>query len=214
MVTQRWGTSLTHELNFTDNITLTTNAYWTHFNRDWWRQASTTTDSQCGSAFTAARLAGTVVDPDSCASFQGRLREYYTYGVEPRLHINHQTFGLENETDIGFRAHFEEQQRVQENSTSPLVRSGTVSENNDRETDAYSGYLQNRVILGSFSLTPGLRVEHVDFRRQNNLTDASGETTLTSVLPAFGATYSPGDKITAFFRLPWWICPAKGGRFD
>jgi Fe(3+) dicitrate transport protein len=209
MNSTRWGSSLTHELSFTDNIILTTNVYWSTFDRDWWRQASTTTDSQCGSAFTDARLAGAAVDPGLCDSFQGRLRTYYSYGVEPRLQISHQSFGIENETDLGFRAHFEEQHRIQDNSTSVSQRSGIISEDNERETDAFSGYFQNRFILGQVSLTPGVRVEHVDFRRQNNLTVVNGETTLTSILPAFGANYSPNDKITAFFGFHGGFAPPR-----
>lgn len=202
MKTDRWGASATHELNFNDDVTLITNAltgYWSHFHRDWWRQASTTTDTQCGKRFTNDRLAGIAVDADSCNSAQGRLRDYYAYGVEPRLHVNYQTLGIANELDLGFRAHWEEQLRVQENSTSPTARTGTQSENNERRTTAYSDFAQNRFIHGDWGLTPGMRIENISYDRLNNLTNASGETSSTTILPAFGITYNPNNKITAFF---------------
>lgn len=210
MQTRRWGASATHELRFTDDLILTTNAYWTHFSRDWWRQASTTTDNQCGNAFTNARLAGNTVNPDACDSTQGRLRDYYSYGVEPRLHINHKTFGIENETDVGFRAHFEEQFRTQENRTPlTITKASAISERNERETDAYSGYLQNRFILGDWSLTPGVRLEHIDFRRANLANNKSGEMSQTAVLPAFGITHSPNDSITTFFGFHGGFAPPR-----
>lgn len=135
MKTNRWGTSLTHQLSFNKDVSLTTNAYWSHFNRDWWRQASTTTDNQCGNALVNARLAGQGVNLEACNSNQGRLRQYYSYGVEPRLHVNHKTLGIDNELDLGFRAHFEEQFRTQINDR-PLTDSFTVAENNERNTAA------------------------------------------------------------------------------
>jgi Fe(3+) dicitrate transport protein len=208
MKTDRYGTSLTHQLSFNDDITLTTNVYWSHFHRDWWRQASTTTDSQCGEDFREARLSGGLVNPDACDSIQGRLRDYYSYGVEPRLHFNHQTFGIENEFDIGFRAHFEEQFRNQVNSDF-LTGGNELTENNERETDAYSGYAQNKFILGDWSLTPGLRIEHVDFSRANLISGDNGATSLTEILPAFGTTYSPNDQITAFFGFHGGFAPPR-----
>lgn len=206
--TDRYGTSLTHQLSFNDDIMLTTNVYWSHFHRDWWRQASTTTDSQCGDDFREIRLAGGQVNPDTCNSIQGRLRDYYSYGVEPRLHINHQTFGIDNEFDIGFRTHFEEQFRTQANSE--FLAGGTdISENNERETDAYSGYVQNKFIIDDWSLTPGVRIEHIDFSRANLLTGDRGKISLTEVLPAFGATYSPNDQITGFFGFHGGFAPPR-----
>ncbi|WNB77281.1 TonB-dependent receptor family protein [Methylomonas koyamae] len=207
MKTDRWGTSVTHQYSINNNATLTTNVYWSHFHRDWWRQASTTTDNQCG--FNNTRLAGVEVDPNSCNSIQGRLRDYYSYGVEPRLHVNHKTLGIDSELDMGFRAHFEEQQRTQENKQFLTGTLTSIAERNERETDAYSGFAQNRFILGDWSLTPGVRIEHVDFRRLNKLTNAAGDTTMTEILPAFGISHSPNDKITTFFGFHGGFAPPR-----
>ena len=208
MKTDRWGTSLTHQFSFNNDVTLTTNAYWSHFHRDWWRQASTTTDTQCGNSFRDARLAGNEINPDACNSIQGRLRDYYSYGVEPRLHVNHKTLGIDNELDMGFRAHFEEQYRTQENER-PLSGATTISEKNQRDTDAYSGFAQNKFILGDWSLTPGVRIEHVNFGRTDERTGASGKTSLTEILPAFGSTYSPNEKFTTFFGFHGGFSPPR-----
>ncbi|MCS6927158.1 MAG: TonB-dependent receptor plug domain-containing protein, partial [Candidatus Binatia bacterium] len=81
---ERYGASVTHEFEFARAMRLLTNFYYSYFDRDWWRQSSTTTDGQCGPQFTADRLAGVRVDPDLCNSRQGRLRSYHTGGVEPR----------------------------------------------------------------------------------------------------------------------------------
>lgn len=209
MMSDRYGTSLTHELDFNEDIRLTTNVYWSHFHRDWWRQASTTSDTQCGNTFRDARIAGNTVNVDSCNSVQGRLRDYYSYGVEPRLHVNHNVFGVASELDAGFRAHYEEQFREQLNGVSPNARTGSRSENNERTTDAYSGFLQNKFLVGDWSFTPGVRIEHVQFNRANLLNNTSGESLLTEVLPAFGITYNPLKEVTAFFGFHGGFAPPR-----
>lgn len=195
----RYGASATHEIVFGENTSLITSVYGSYFSRDWWRQASTTTDGQCGAAFTAARLAGAAVNPDLCNSIQGRLRDYTTYGVEPRLSVRHGVFGVPSELDAGVKAHFEIQKRRQENGLSPSARDGAVVESNRRETDAYSAFVQNRLLFGRFTVSPGVRVEHVRSERTNRLTDVTGDDDLTEIIPALGGTFEavPGTIVFA-----------------
>lgn len=210
--TNRWGTSATHEYKFNQDIKLTTSFYWTQFNRDWWRQASSTTDSQCGSTFLQQRNAGLAVNPDACNSIQGRLRDYNTWGVEPRLHANYDVMGLPAELDMGFRAHFEEQYRRQENGLTATARTGTVAEVNERYTDAYSGFIQNRFFVDKWSFAPAVRIESVNFERINRLDSArisQGNTSLTEALPGFGINYTPVDTVTAFFGVHRGFSPPR-----
>lgn len=207
----RWGTSATHEYKFNQEVKLTTSFYWTQFNRDWWRQASTTTDKQCA-GFAAKREAGIAVNPDACNSIEGRLRDYNTWGVEPRLHVYHDFLGVSSELDMGFRAHFEEQYRRQENGTSPTARSGKVTEINERFADAYSGFIQNRFFVGKWTFTPALRVESVEYERRNLLNPAAtqeGKSSLTEPLPGFGINYTPLDEVTAFFGVHRGFSPPR-----
>lgn len=194
----RTGASASHEIAFSADLVLTTNVYFSHFKRDWWRQSSTTTDNQCGAAFTNARRLGLRVDPDTCNANQGRQRSYYTYGVEPRLLAKHRLFGLDNEFQAGVRAHYEVQDRIQQNGRTPTARAGTFAENQEREVDAYSLFAQNRFMLGQFTLTPGMRVEYVENRRQNNLGGATGDDDIAEVIPGLGVTYNPTTTVTFF----------------
>lgn len=202
---KRVGLSATHELQFNANVLLLTNVYGSYFERDWWRQSSTTTDTQCNASYPAVtanfqsdRLAGIAVNPDMCNSAQGRLRSYFSYGIEPRLFVQHDTLGIENELEVSVRAHYESQERRQENGSSATARNGTVVENNERDVDAYSAFLQNRFIFGRFTVTPGIRVEHIKQERTNNLTAANGDETLTKWLPAIGGTFALSGTTTLF----------------
>lgn len=196
--TLRYGASASHELRFGTDDSLITNLYWSSFERDWWRQSSTTSDTQCGAQFTADRRAGLAVDPDTCASAQGRLRDYQSYGIEPRLRITQTLGGIENEFTLGVRAHRETQNRLQKNGTSATARDGTLSEDNRRETEALALFVQNRFDFGRFAITPGLRFESIDYLRRNRLTGVQGKDTLEELIPSLGATFELAPHYTVY----------------
>lgn len=208
--TTRYGLSATHDWQINTNAILTTNLYYSYFNRDWWRQQSNTTASNISTgvgcaAFAVARIAGTAVSGDDCQGNQGRLRTYNTYGVEPRLTVTH-AWG---ELELGAKAHFEDQERRQINGTSSVARSGTLSENNDRKTDAYSGFISNRFDIGLFSITPAVRYEHIKNERTNRLTDASGEATLHEWIPGIALAYNPHERLTVFAGVHEGFAPPR-----
>jgi Fe(3+) dicitrate transport protein len=195
----RTGTSATHAMVLSSRAVLSTNLYASWFARDWWRQSSNSAqrpnDAADGACGGMANLLTT------CGN-EGRLRRYATYGIEPRLRVDHATFGVRQETDLGVRAHTEHQDRRQENGDTPISRSGLLVENNVREADAVAAFVQHRVLVGDVTVTPGLRVEHVRFSRTNRLANAgagvSGASSLTQFVPGLGVAYGPSDRLTAF----------------
>jgi Fe(3+) dicitrate transport protein len=201
MDADRWGVSATHRYDASGATTFTTNAYYTYFNRDWWRQSSNSgqrpndaSDPACGG------MAGL----DTTCGNEGRLRQYWTAGLEPRVSVSHETFGVDNVTDAGLRYHREHQFRVQANGDTPDARRpGTgpnagVKEDSDREVAAWSGFVQNRFDFGRWTVTPGLRFEHVDYERVNNLTGDRGTATVDEWIPGLGATFEPVTGTTLF----------------
>ncbi|MEQ1636606.1 MAG: TonB-dependent receptor [Methylococcales bacterium] len=213
--TSRWATSATHEHRFKDDVTLSTSFYWSTFNRDFWRQMNQQpTDTNCDTAggvpgYREQRLSGQVINVDSCNFTRGRLRDYDAWGVDSIFHAKHNAFGLPGEFDAGFRAHVESQYRTTVDGKSSTARSGVVGENNERYADAYSGFMQNRFFLGDWSITPGVRVESVNYERINNLNGANGQSSLTEVLPSFAMTYSPIDEATLFFGFHRGFAPPR-----
>jgi len=201
MKAQRYGTSATHRLTLSPAVTFTTNAYYTFFNRDWWRQASNSTqrpnDASDPACAGMANLNGT------CGN-EGRLREYWTAGLEPRVSVQHGLFGVDNVAEAGMRYHVEDQQRIQANGDLPTSRrAGTgrnagIKEDSDRSVEAWSGFVQNRFDFGRWTVTPGVRFEHVDYERTDNLTGASGESTIDEVVPGIGATIEVVPQLVAF----------------
>ena len=216
--TTRYGVSATHDWQINTNALLTTNFYYSYFDRDWWRQQSNTAannvagfiatpapDTNGCRTFSNARIDGVVTNGDACQAVQGRLRTYNTYGVEPRLAVTH-AWG---ELELGAKAHFEDQERRQINGTTPTARTGTLAENNERKTDAYSGFISNRFDIGHFSITPAVRYEYIENERTNRLTPAKGEASLHEWIPGIGFAYNPNDNLTVFAGVHRGFAPPR-----
>jgi Fe(3+) dicitrate transport protein len=206
----RFGTSATHAYSVTGNLALTTNLYFTSFRRHWWRQSSNSgqrpndaSDPACGGMANLSTTCGN----------EGRLRQYYTWGIEPRARLHHGLLGARSETDFGVRAHFETQDRLQENGDTPTARTGLVVENNLRRSQAYSMFVQNRLFLEGWTITPGVRVEHVRFRRTNRLansgTGVTGMTELTRFVPGIGVSHSTNERVTIFAGVHRGFAPPR-----
>ncbi len=196
----RFGTSLSHTVVFTPKVHLTTNFYANNFSRHWWRQSSNSNErpNRVGS------------DPD-CLGLQdlnttcgnlGRLRNYWVIGIEPRLNVQYQIGLVRNELHTGFRYQYEDQNRRQENGDLPNSRDGVLVEDNERKANAVSGFIQNRFIWKDFSITPGVRIEQINYKRTNRLanngTGITGKTDLTEVIPGIGAAYNLFGNTTVF----------------
>ena len=205
----RFGGSLTHQMDLSDHALLSTNVYVYQFDRDWWRQSSTTTDTQCGTAFRDARLRGERVDFDACASAQGRLRSYQTFGVEPRVTLFWDGLGAQSELEFGVRAHDEQQERRQINATSARGRAGVLAENNRRTTRAYSGFVSNTFQFGKFALVPALRVENIRYARSNRLTGRAGNDALTRSIPGLGMNYALSEQLAMFAGVHRGFAPPR-----
>lgn len=202
---ERVGLSATHDHDFGNGALLTTNYYFSYFSRDWWRQASTTTDSQCGAAFTTARNNGLQVNPDACDSIQGRLRDYTTYGIEPRFVKTH---GL-GEFQAGVKAHVERQDRRQVNAKPVTNGAATTSEDQVRDTQALSVFVSNRFDLGQFSVTPIVRHERIASKRTNKLTGAEGEALEHKATAGVGGTWNPSRNTTVFTSVHQGYAPQR-----
>ncbi len=206
----RFGASATHAVVFNNDLLLTTNLYGAFFKRHWWRQSSNSlqrpndaADPNCGGLANLNTTCGN----------EGRLREYYFLGIEPRFKANHRIFSVRSEAEFGLRLHIEDQDRRQENGNFPTARTGALVERNQRENRAFSAFLQNRFWFGNLSVTPGFRVEQIHFERRNLLANngagVTGQTDLTEIVPGIGLAYNFGNKATLFGGLHRGFAPPR-----
>jgi Fe(3+) dicitrate transport protein len=204
-----YGISGTHAIVF-NNLLLTTNIYSMHFRRHWWRQSSNSLQRPNDAADPAC---GGLANLYTTCGNEGRLREYYTYGFDPRFRVNHNLFGARNETNFGVRLHFENQDRRQLNGNTPTSRTGTTVEDNLRKNQAYSAFVQNRFGFGDLTITPGARIERILYDRTNRLgrdgAGVTGRTDVTQFIPGLGVSYNPSQKITLFAGVHRGFAPPR-----
>src|SRR5690606_27054392 len=174
-----------------------------------WRQTSNSSERPFR-LFRPADPTNPISDPD-CLSLadlnttcgnRGNLRDYLTMGIEPRLNINFDTGTVRNELNIGFRLHHEDQDRLAKYGDLPASRDGLLIEQNKRKALASSGFIQYRFVWKDIAVTPGVRIEKIDYERSNLLFNGgvgvTGKTAVTEVIPGFGVAYS-GLKNTTLF---------------
>ncbi len=183
----RIGAALRYSQNLGPRSMLTASLYGSYFDRDWWRQSSNS--AQRPNRRGDPGCTGMADLLTTCGN-EGRLRSYYSWGFEPRLRLSHPFAGFSNEADLGLRAHVEDQDRQQKNGPLPWSRDGRLAEDNKRRTEAYSGFWQNRWSRGGFTLTPGIRFEHVRYYRNNRLNGAVGRTRLSELIPGLGISFA------------------------
>ncbi|MEO5858253.1 MAG: TonB-dependent receptor plug domain-containing protein, partial [Pyrinomonadaceae bacterium] len=195
----RYGFSASHAGVISSKAVVNTNFYANKFTRHWWRQSSNS--GQRPNRLNVDPDCLSMADLNTTCGNEGRLREYETYGIEPRFTFNYDAgTSFRGELQAGVRAHWEVQKRRQENGDLPNSRSGVAVEINERRNDAYSGFVQNRFIFGDLAITPGVRFERINIERKNLLASpaAFGSTTVTEVIPGIGIAYSGLPKTTIF----------------
>jgi Fe(3+) dicitrate transport protein len=134
---------------------------------------------------------------------------YVTWGVEPRLTMPNRL----GEFQMGLKAHFEQQDRVQDNANAPtFAQASALSrvEDNLRRVDAYSGFVAQRFDLGSLALTPIVRHESISSSRSSRLPGgSSGSGRIEDTSPGLGATWNPSPGWTVFGSLYQGFAPPR-----
>jgi Fe(3+) dicitrate transport protein len=178
-LTERKSFDLNHLWEINPDVSLSTLVYWSEMNRDYWRFAVNNAASQA---------AGRWVYTDSVA---GNNRSFERVGLDSRLTVNHKTFGIGNQAEIGIRIMDEEMVDQQINATRANPRSGTISTDRVDSAVSYALFVQNRFdVTDRLSITPGLRIESYEQKRRDRRNSANdGRSSNTEYLPGVGATY-------------------------
>ncbi|SNR76730.1 Fe(3+) dicitrate transport protein [Methylobacillus rhizosphaerae] len=223
----RKSLQLQHIFQITDAAKLSTQFYYAQSDRASFRQINE--PGSLGGRSEMDRCPGVVATETNSAACGGRWRprEYEYWGIEPRLDISHNLFGIASDAVIGFRYHKEDIQRDQYRDGNPLAQSlGWAKANGSHREDiainveAKSYYAQNTFYLGDWSLTPGLRIE--DLRISTNVKRAEGavqnnpESELTNhqskVLPGLGVAWNGIANTTLFAGVHKGFAPPRPDR--
>tara|TARA_Y100000815_G_scaffold218003_1_gene203419 strand:- start:434 stop:2485 length:2052 start_codon:yes stop_codon:yes gene_type:complete len=178
-LTDRRAFDINHEWFISDRATLQTLAYWSELTRDYWRYSVDT---------AASNAAGRWVYTDSLT---GNNRSFERIGLETRLMLDHDLFGLVNEAEFGLRFMEEESDDKRIRATRDQDRTGVNDRHREDSAESMAAYVQNRFVISErLAITPGLRVESYEQKRKVLTNNGASETTSnTEWLPGIGFTY-------------------------
>lgn len=202
----RFGAAVTHAFQLGSSANLTTTAYGSRFERDWWRQSSNSSQRPNDSADAAC---GGMKNLQTTCGNEGRLRDYFAWGVESKASVTKNLGAVVAEAEAGLRFHSEDQERLQINGDSPRARTGRLVENNERRNQAVASFIQTHFMVGRWTLSPGFRVEQIEFERTNRLAGVHGQTSLTEVIPGVGVAFAPTNATTFFGGIHRGFAPPR-----
>jgi Fe(3+) dicitrate transport protein len=154
-------------------------------------------------------------------AFAIRPRTYEFFGVEPKVEMKHNAFGLPNQSIFGFRYHQETIDRQKFDLNGGIFGTPEANEQLKVKVKALSYYAQNTLFVGDWSFTPGLRLEDVTSRKNlfqsTNLTQfddlkSSLTTSKLQALPGFGFTWNGLKKSTVFGGIHRGFAPPRPDR--
>lgn len=200
--------NLSHLIEFSDSLTLTTTAYYNEFTRDWYKvdkidregineviicanggscDGMTSDYGDYDASFAQAVLHGEVF---ADVYVKHNNRDYESKGIQTRLTRLFDTGNFSHDLQFGARYHEDFEERKQpvdrylqgEDGSFTVADHGTATRSK-KDSDAWSAYVTDLVSIGDWTFKPGIRYEDYTI---NNVAD-------DEVLLGLGVTYSLTD---------------------
>ena len=222
MQSDQFRYSLTHTMQPTDNLRVETTAYYTSFDRSWYRLGDVRTERGAPLSISAA-LGGSrpgldVLRGDAAGfwRYRNNERSYYTMGVQSRADWSFETGALEHDLSLGARLHYDQARRFQREDIYSVNANGAVrglsrgapgsGGNRFAETLAYSMFAEDSIKLGRLTVKPGIRWEHMEMEYEDldetganpNRVTASDSGSLDAFAPGVGLVYEINDTWSLF----------------
>ncbi|MBA2565352.1 MAG: TonB-dependent receptor [Gemmatimonadetes bacterium] len=171
---------LRHVVRPSAGVDVTTVAYRNDFHRNWYKL-----DSVAGASIAAVlehpdSLAATLDVLRGASSEAGALkvrandRTYYGQGIQSVLGLALGAKGAQHQVEFGARYHADEEDRLQQDDRYTMLdgemavaeRGARGSEaNRINHAEAWAFFVQDRIAIGRWTFTPGVRYETIDFTR-------------------------------------------------
>lgn len=187
-LTERNSFDINHEWDINSDVKLNTLVYWSQMNRDYWRFGVNNAKSVADGRW------------DFKDEVKGNNRSFERTGVDTRLSVAHNTFGIANDAEIGLRFMNESMQDKGITATRVSPRAGKLTKENRHTAKSLAFYAQNRfMVTDRLAITPGLRVEQYDQDLVDELDRTQqAKTSNTEVLPGLGITYQVSSAAQLF----------------
>ncbi|WP_028772090.1 TonB-dependent receptor family protein [Shewanella waksmanii] len=230
MDTEHKQLQVNHIIDFSDNVTLGTTAYYNDFKRNWYKTSKVGGESISGDGTQIA--ADFDKDPSSGdleVQVKANNRAYLSQGIQTELNW----YLDSHELAFGARYHEDEMDRFQwvdkynlgSNQVMTLTEAGVPGTDSNRidSAKALALYVQDKISLGDFNITAGLRYEdvetnRVDWGKTNPGRDGQPSkdisNSFSAVLPSLSATYQINDELLVLAGVQKGFSPAAPGNAD
>jgi len=124
-------------------------------------------------------------------------RFYETIGIEPRFTQRLTSGSVTNDITVGYRYIGE---RGHDDNFAETIATGAygAATKNKNRTDAHAGYIDDKISVGAWRITPGVRFEHIQTTRQNVASTTKFEVTNNKPLPSLNIAYLLTPELTLF----------------
>ncbi|HVR48274.1 MAG TPA: TonB-dependent receptor, partial [Pseudorhodoferax sp.] len=124
-------------------------------------------------------------------------RDYEVLGIEPRYTHRLRLASTTHDVTVGYRYLRERGNDRTFNVARATGLAGTVTRFNNA-TDAHAVYVDDRIAIGAWRITPGLRFEHIESTRVDNAGGQPFDTTNNKALPSLNLAYVLTPALTLF----------------
>ena len=194
-------------------LEITATAYYNKFHRDWFKLRATGED-----LLDPARLAVLKGEAAGVLDYRHNNRNYYLGGMETNLYFDLQAGRISHILELGVRYH-EDQIRQNQTDVSFLQDgAGNITDrmegvpggggNRKQNSGSVAIFAQDKIETGRLTLTPGLRIEFIDYAYTDYDTKGSpdsvvgkGQSALTLFAPGAGLVYRASRRLSFFGGL-------------
>lgn len=228
MVTNHTQYMITHRLDFSKNVRITTTAYQNNFARNWYKLNDVTFNG------TKKGIADILEDPSTYANHfsivngsvnsaadaigvKANNRKYYATGIQTKLDYHWYKGDTFHDLEIGLRYHYDEEDRFQWVDKYSISNTGVMALTTDAiegtdanrisSANAFASYITYKLKYNNWTFTPGVRYENITLQREDfgkndvNRTGVNLATRENSVgvfIPGMGANYKFNNDFSLF----------------
>ncbi len=226
-----------HYIAPTDNVDVTTTAYYNEFKRNWYKLQSVdgvglsailqNPDDNEG-AFNWIRGNRDAGADGVVGRVRANNREYYSRGIQTEIGYLFNTGAIDHQLEVGLRYHEDQEDREQwedgyemRNRDMFLVSRGEPGTQANRVTDAraLAGFVQNTMRVGNWTIVPGLRAERIritqeDFQRNpptRSVSEGKQRSNFDVLLPGLGVVYQINPELSVLAGAHRGFAPTGAG---
>ncbi len=228
MTTDHTQYMLTHHLGFSKNFTVTTTFYQNNFARNWYKlnditfegnqqKISKILDDPTNYSDHFSIVNGTVNSSADAIAVKANNRSYYAQGMQTKLDYHWYTENLFHDLELGFRYHYDEEDRFQWVDKYNISNTGVLTEttagvpgtdaNRISSAKAFASYITYKLKYQNWTFTPGVRYEDILLERKdfgkNDITRAGSDlnerqNSVAVFIPGMGANYKFNNDLSLF----------------